>query len=249
MGRLSLQIASCIAKNEFDLLRKRTRFEFGMIHLGIGGSHDHTIVPGNDEQHPTVIRVGHHDGGVTGSEGMIENEMDALRGFDHRYGCVIIHLSNRVGEDTGGVHHDACGDRATFPGFGVLQLDTSDVTVILRETDDLHPIDDDRAMVRGGSGQSDRHAGVIELTVVVHHTTFEPVEVDVRNGLDRGIATELTAASEIELAGKGVVEFQTDAIERTFPPLVAGDDEWQIAHHVRCVLVETTTLTQGFGHK
>ena len=61
----------------------------------------------------------------------------------------------------------------------------------------------------------------------------------------RGAGEELRGA-EAELAGEGVVEFEADAVEGAFPPVVKGDDKGAVLHQVRGVADEEAALVQGF---
>src|SRR5208283_5082492 len=51
---------------------------------------------------------------------------------------------------------------------------------------------------------------------------------------------------EAVLAGEQVVELETDTIEGSFPPVVVGHHEAQVADQVRGVLKKQSALLEGF---
>ena len=240
------EVAGGVAEDEADFLVEGAGFEFGSIHGGVGGADEDFAVPGDDEEDAAVVGVGDHDGGVALEEVAVEDEVDALAGLDGAGGGGFVHEADLVGEDAGGVDDDAGLEFVGFAGLVVDGGDAIDHDAVLGDAGDADVVEEDGAVVGGGLGEGDGEAGVVELAVEVLDAAEEFLGFDIGDAGEGGVAGEDLGGGEIEAAGEGVVDFQADAEEGAFPPLVAGDDEGEVVDDLGGVAVEEAALAEGF---
>jgi len=150
---------------------------------------------------------------------------------------------------SGAVHDGPCPDADRPVRARTTGLRPGDTTTFLHQGLDPDRADRHGAMPLGGPQQADRHARVVELPVVILDASAKPVQMDVRDARDDLLAPDETARLQIQASGERVVQLQTDAVERPFPPLEARHDEGQRMHEVRRVAMEQASFAQRFAHQ
>ncbi len=130
--------------------------------------------------------------------------------------------------------------RATRPRTTSFSLD---------ETNDRRVVGEGRPEGRGGLGEVDREPGVVELAVVIDDAASEAAGLDGGKPLERFFAGEVSRRAEAELSREGVVDAEADAVERSFPPVVVGNDEGELVDEVRRVLAQPAPFLEGFQYE
>ena len=248
-GRVHGEVAARVAKDELDLFRQRPRLHLRLRHRRVGRADERAAVPGDDEEDAAVVGVRDHDRGFAGEELVVEHEVHALRGLHRRERVRVVEPADTIGEDSRGVHDGTGFDRVVLAGLEVAEGDTGDDAATPGEPRDARIVEDARAQVGGRLRERHRHPCVVELAVEVHDSAEELVPLDVGDAGDRLLAAEDTRGREIQLPGQQVVRLQADAVERSLPPAIPGDDERQVAGDVRGVGVEQPPLVEGLHHE
>ena len=92
----------------------------------------------------------------------------------------------------------------------------------------------------------DEQAGVVELSVVINGAAAQALGLQGRQMFERFFLGKNARSSEAVLAGEQLVEFQSQAVERRFPPIVVGHDESEIVDDVRSILQQQAALLERF---
>src|SRR5208283_749060 len=89
-------------------------------------------------------------------------------------------------------------------------------------------------------------ASVVELAVVVNHAAAETVPIDGRQTEKRLFPGKNFRRTESILAGKDIVDLQSQPIEGCFPPVVVGYDEREVTYQMRGILTQNAPFFQSF---
>ena len=116
---------------------------------------------------------------------------------------------------------------------------------IFLEGEDWGIIEEGRALFGGGGDEVDEEAGVIELAIEVDDATGEAIGFEIGEASEGGFFGEEFGGTEAKFAGEELIDFETDAIERAFPPGVTGDDEGEFADEVGGILAEEPAFFEG----
>ena len=94
-----------------------TRFEFNVVHRGIGCADHDTIMPRNGKEHAAVRGLRNHDGAVAWQKRLRQHQMGALTGGNNGFGVRFIHLPDGIAENAGGVDDYLGSNRVLLPGL------------------------------------------------------------------------------------------------------------------------------------
>ena len=238
-----------VRENEGDLVGMSLRFNIQIFDRGVGGADDDPIQPGDGEQDPAVVRVGHHDGRLAAEERPIQNHVHAATGLHDRLAIRFVQTAHCVGEGAGGVNDAAGIDRDFAAADFVLDDDTADDSVAAPQFPHVAVVQERRTFIGRGLGQIDHQAGVVELAVVVLHAAPQARGFQARDALDGFGGRQVHRRAEAVLAGQQVVQTQTDAVEGPFPPVIRRHDERQVMHQMRRVVPQDRALAQSLKHQ
>ena len=148
------------------------------------------------------------------------------------------------------IDDDARADSKLALAFDVFCDDAVDEAVRgLRQGSHANVVEHRRAARGRRLHQVDQQPRVVELPVVVDHAAAKSFGADRRQTLERLFAREDRRVAEPVLACQQVIELQADAVERRLPPVIARDDEGQVADQVRRVPPEEAALFQRLHHE
>ena len=215
--------------------------------VGVGGADDPVLAPGDDEKH-----------GLLGAQDQrrlrvdlvaVHHDVHALRRADGEAALLAEHPLELVGPHSGGVEHGAGPHVGLEPGLGVPDAHAGDPLTVTQVADHLRGVGHHGAVARGGAGQCEGVAGVVDECVPVadaadHHVLAQAG----RDAVGAGAAVVLLwgyalgpAHDVVEHESGGHVGALPEATGQREQEFQGCDQVWGQAGHAEFALV------QGFG--
>ena len=243
------EIPGRVREQKLDFFGQRTRFKLGFGNRRVGRADKHTAVPGDREKDTPIIGLRNHDGAVTGQEGLVEDQMNALAGSDHRFRIRLVHSPHGIGKDARRIDDDTCVQFMFLAAFEFFHRDAAHQIVLLHQRNHRHVVDQHGARIGRRLRQADREPGIIELPVIINSAALKPVRFERRQAPQRLFAREMFGRAEAKLAREQIIDFQTDPVKWRFPPGVVRHDEREVIDQVRRVLGQQAPLAQRLQHQ
>src|ERR1019366_5743071 len=182
--------------------------------------HQGVAVPWNGEHHAAIARMRNHHRGGARQKAAVENKVNALARSNHRRGRRIRLTAQIVAEWAGGVDHHFRGGAKLLSGFGIYRDHAVHVAVIvLRERLNGGVIQQRRALFERGRDHIDQQPRVVKLPVVIEDTAAQSFQLDGWDVLESLFQRKDLGGAESVFAGQQIVDLQSYAVERSFPPV------------------------------
>jgi len=245
-GGIGGEILAGMLQHKPAFLIERARFEAVDGPRSIGGADDDFAMPRYGKKHAAVGRLGNHQRRCAGQEPLGENQMNALADLDHRRRPGLVLAPQLVDEDSRGVNHRLGREVEDFAGFAVAGAHAADFRPLFDQRRAAAVVGHDGPRRRGGLRQIDGQTRIVELSVVIEDAASQGGGFEIGNMLDRLRPAEHPRRAQAQLAGQLIVELHPDPVERTFPPMITGNDKGKIVHQMRCVAGQPAALAQSF---
>src|SRR6266700_1796504 len=163
--------------------------------------------------------------------------MNSLAGHDHGQDGGFGGAPQPVAESARRIDHHFRRRAKFLSAFKVARNDAIDEShAIFIESRDFDIVQQRRTLLESSEYHVNEQARVIELAVIVNRSTTEAFSLEGWEPFQRFLAREQARLAESVLAGEKLVELQTQAIKRSFPPVVIRDDECEVSHQVGSIL-------------
>ena len=130
------------------------------------------LVPGDGEEDASVFRLGNHEGGGSGQERAVEDDVGALANGKHVLRRGLIEPAHGVGENSGRIEDRPRLHLVVTSGLQVFHPRSADFATFLEQADDLGVIDRSATEIGKGKGQRRGQAGIVELAVGVKNAAL-----------------------------------------------------------------------------
>ncbi len=248
-SRRFCQIARRVLEEEFDFLRKRTRFERRLSDRHVRRADDDSTVPWNGEQDAAIFGFRNHQRACAGKERALDHDVRTLARGDETRTADIVEAAHVVRENAGGIDDDARGDFNFVAALRILRNDACDAPILFHEPHRAQVIRGRAAEPVERLCQADGETRIVKLAVKVLHAAAQSDRFDGGNCMQRFRARNQFRRAKAEPSGQRIVEFQSDAVERPLPSPIRRDNERLLAREMGRVAQQQRTLVQRFAHQ
>ena len=246
--RGACQVAGRLLQDEINFRLKGQRLRGQIVTRRVGGAQNHLPQPRHGKQHAAIGGFGHHQGRLPRQKPLVHHHVHALARRHHGL-CAAVLFAQGIDPHPCGVDHAPRCNLVALPRQSVHAMHPRHLAVGVAQALDPQAVEQQSPLQRRAACQGQRQLGVIELAIPIHHTAAQTLRLH-RGQTGQSLpARQKLGSPQARRARQSVVQLQTHAIKRLFPPRIRGHHKGQGLGDVRCVVQQCAALVQRFAHQ